>query len=453
MKLFSIFGEIALKGQDKVESELSGVSNSSKKASMSVKSFLGSIDKTGKSISSFGGNITKYVGGPLTALGGSLVGVVKKTQDLGDQYAKTSKQVGLDAENWQKMTYAMGMNGLTAQDSEKILGRLNQRIGLAEAGKDKYVKALSRLGFSQKEIEGGNLNVANSFERIIKSLKDVESPTQRAEMAMELFGTKVGRRMLPLIESGSESFKALTKEAEENGIISNEAAAQAEILGDAWSRLQIKIEALIVSVGVELMPMFEELIVYIEETAIPSLKKFAEEIKSAHKWFKDLPEPVKEFLKAAALIAVVLGPALVVIGKLMSAFTLLMPLIKVVGVVIGVLTSPIGLVVVALAGLGYAVYEAIKNWDAFKAGFKAIWDFIKTIPGLIYNFAVSIVQSIAVLVEKMLAKNPESRPSASELHQQIKSLYHYGKLPHTDEKETSPTDKKKRINYSHNLNK
>lgn len=66
---------------------------------------------------------------------------------------------------------------------------------------------------------------------------------------------------------------------------------------------------------------------------------------------------------------------------------------------------------------------------------------------------VLMEEKLAVLVEKMLAKNPESRPSASELHQQIKSLYHYGKLPHTDEKETSPTDKKKRINYSHNLNK
>jgi len=72
------------------------------------------------------------------------------------------------------------------------------------------------------------------------------------------------------------------------------------------------------------------------------------------------------------------------------------------------------------------------------------------------DHATSLENELACVVEKMLAKVPTSRPSASEVHKQIKQLYHYGTLSKSEAKETaSKTDKtrKTRLKFGNNLKK
>ncbi len=121
--------------------------------------------------------------------------------------------------------------------------------------------------------------------------------------------------------------------------------------------------------------------------------KIVEWVKKAVEWWTNLDDSTKGLILKIAAIAVVAGPILIIVGKVITAIGTIMTAFKAVSGVISAaglvvkglgaafafLTSPIGLVVLAIAAVAAAAYLIIKNWDTIKEFFINLWDKVKEV--------------------------------------------------------------------------
>src|SRR5699024_2557250 len=91
-----------------------------------------------------------------------------------------------------------------------------------------------------------------------------------------------------------------------------------------------------------------------------------EKVKDLVIWFSNLDSGTQKFIGVLAGLAVSAGPVLMIFGKIMQTFTALAPLVKIAGLALGALTSPIGLVVAGIAALGAGFVIAYNKSETFR---------------------------------------------------------------------------------------
>ncbi len=98
-------------------------------------------------------------------------------------------------------------------------------------------------------------------------------------------------------------------------------------------------------------------------------------------WFNNLSPGAQQFAVKLGLIVVAAGPMLMALSKGILVFERISKVVKTVtsvvgiaGKAIGLLTNPIGLVILAVVALAGIVYLVIKNWDTIREFFADLWD-------------------------------------------------------------------------------
>ena len=76
--------------------------------------------------------------------------------------------------------------------------------------------------------------------------------------------------------------------------------------------------------------------------------------------------PIAGWQKWLGVVAVAAGPVLMVVGKIAQVFASLAPIVKIAGLALGALTSPIGLVVAGIAALGAGFVIAYNKSETFR---------------------------------------------------------------------------------------
>lgn len=192
------------------------------------------------------------------AAGGALFGLATRTADVAGEIADAAVRAGVTTEALQEMRFAAEQSGVSTSNFDRALERLTQRIGRASDGNKTYTEALERLGFTQEEIASGQLTTEEAFNRSIHALSQMESQTDRAAAAGELFGTRLGRQLLPIIEGGVEDFTALRNRAQELGIVlSTDAVEAGSQFGDSLDQIKGTLSGIVSQIGVSVMPMFQ----------------------------------------------------------------------------------------------------------------------------------------------------------------------------------------------------
>lgn len=154
-------------------------------------------------------------------------------------------------------------------------------------------------------------------------------------------------------------------------------------------------EALGITIGTELLPALNDLLKQIS----PVVKQFAQ-------WTKENPETVKQALKVAGAIAVV-GAGLFIASGFITAFSTALKLAEAAVWLFNIAldANPIGLVILALAGLTYWLVtskDETKSASAVWGGLAASWkDFGKAI----WDFAITpimiLIDSLKVFLKLM----------------------------------------------------
>ena len=190
--------------------------------------------------------------------------------------------------------------------------------------------ALEGLGIAVKDSNGE----MRPFKDIIDDLGTAGMSTADA---MDIFGKRAGPAMMALVAQGSGAIQEMTDKITGTDKATEMAAMQIDTFQGAMKLLKSAFEELQITLVQDLMPALKGTIEWITEG-----------VKKVTEWMKANPELTGTIVKWTAAIGalmLVLGPLLMILPGLVTG--------------VGLLTSPIVLVVAA-AG---ALYLAFTNWD------------------------------------------------------------------------------------------
>ena len=352
-----------------------------------------------------------------TAVGFSLSQMMSKFLDTGDAIDKASIRLGIGAERLQSLQYAAKMSGATAEDMNSALGKLNENIAKAAAGKNEELASLfKKLGISLRDANGHVRTAADVLPEFADAIQRNTNSSVRARMAIAAFGD-AGQKLIPMLQDGSKGLADMEKKAHDLGLtMSQDDVKAAASLGDKFTDLGAVFDSFGNTISAKLAPVLGPLIDDLTEFLAKNKDAFAGRLSEAVSKLADSLKKV-DFEKLAneamdcfhaigelydkiggfdtilkALAALMAGKVIIAIGSFVgSLITLgqslwgLIPIIRSVG--IAFIANPIGAVITGIA-LGAALI--ISNWDKVGPFFTQLWNSITGI----FTSAVSNIEKV-----------------------------------------------------------
>lgn len=244
--IFSLFGTIFIDNE---------------KANKAIDTTTNKGENAGTKFSKSFGNIAKgavAVGGAVVAgaavLGTATAAMVKKTADAASNIQDASQRVGVSAESYQKWTYAAKQTGMEASKIESVMKKQQKSFSDAASGSKTAADAYKNLGVNINDFE----NSGQAFDVVIDKLAGMEDITKRNEIANDIFG-KSYADMAPLLAEGATGISKLKQEAVDMGaVMSNDAVASGEKLGDTIDKLKSAGTGIFNSLGSSLIPIVQK---------------------------------------------------------------------------------------------------------------------------------------------------------------------------------------------------
>lgn len=358
---------------------------------------------------------------PLTAaasaVGFSLSQMMSKFLDTGDAIDKASMRLGIGVDKLQSLQYAAKMSGSSAEDMNQALGKLNENIAKAAAGKNKELASLfDKLGISLRDAKGNLRTAADVLPEFADAIQRNTNSTVRARMAIAAFGD-AGQKLIPMLQDGSKGLADMEKRAHDLGLtMSGEDVKAAADLGDRFSELGMVFDSFGNTLSAKLAPVLSPIIDDLAEFIAKNKEAFSGRLSEAVSKLADSLKKV-DFEKLAkqcmdafdaigelydkiggfdtilkALAALMAGKLIIAIGSFVGSlltlgqsFFALIPIIKAVG--IAFVANPIGAVITAIAA-GAALI--ISNWDRVGPFFTGLWNSITGI----FTSAVSNIEKV-----------------------------------------------------------
>lgn len=300
------------------------------------------LQKFGKSMQKVGASFA-VVGGAITAALGVAVKSLANAADVADD---TAKRTGLTVEAVQELGYVAKMTGSNLATVEVALRTMQK--GLTDSGTESaaFTSALETLGLSLAELRA--MNPQAQFDALSQAIAGVADPSQRAGLAMTVFG-RAGTALLPMLAEGADGIAKLKDEAHKYGyVMSQEVAEAGSNFNDNLDRLKGSLGGLAQQVVAGLLPTLNSLV-----------KCAADVVAGIKEWINNNPNLVSTLAHVAASVGVVLT----VFGALVAACGSWIALAPAVGAAWTIATGPIGITIMAIAGVVAGIVALWKNWD------------------------------------------------------------------------------------------
>lgn len=286
-------------------------------------------------------------------------------------------------ESFKYVAPVAGAAGYSIEDVATALGVMsNNGIVAGQAGTSLRA-IISRLAaptkLSAQYMEELGINISNadgtmkSFDEVIGILRDSFSGLTEAEQmyyAAEIFGQEAMTGVLALINTSVDSYNELR-----DAVIDSDGAAQAmaatmqdNLLGQL-EELKSALEQVAINVGQVLMPYIKQLVAVLQgwATALADLDE----------------EQTEMIVKIAAAIAVI-GPAVIIVGKLVSGFAGLVSIIgkvttgfSIISAATAAITAPILAVIAVIGTLVAAIANLWQNSETFRQAITTSWNKFK----------------------------------------------------------------------------
>lgn len=299
----------------KLEAELAKTELTAQQLEKQLKK-INSMDFTyalGSKFETIGNGITA-VGKKLTIVSGVAVGAGAALSKLGlnavssaDDIATLATKYNITATELQRLQYIALQTDVSNEALYKGLIKTRAAVADLSTGiENNASKALSQLGVNLSGLSEGE-----QFNAIISSLADMEDKTQMVAIANEVFGDKLANEILPLIYSGSEAIKEYSSEFESLGALTDEQVSALATFDNVMNKIKMQLSNVALQIGSALLPLMQNIADMISNSVVPKLQTLAN-------WFDSLSESQQNFMAKAILITAVLGPVVLIIGKLTS---------------------------------------------------------------------------------------------------------------------------------------
>lgn len=306
--------------------------------------------------------------------------------DVLDVTTKTSQNTGQSVDDLMKKAIdgapQIKQLGLSFDEGVTLIGKFEQ------AGVDSSTM-LSKMSKASVVYAKDNLSLQDGLKGTIDSILNAKDETEALRIANEVFG-KGSDKMVDAIKRGTFTLDDLAKVAKESGGAVADTFAETEDPIDAANRAMNNAKFALADVGesvqISLLPFFE--------MAIDALKSFKG-------WWDSLDQGTKNWIITLAGIAAVIGPALVVIGTLMSSVTKITAGVKDLATVWSDLGKLFGLsggwfavAVIAIAALVAGLVWAYNNVEWFRNGVNAFFQGVSDIAVEVFNFMGGYISNI-----------------------------------------------------------
>ena len=311
------------------------------------------LQKFGKSMQKVGASFAA-VGGAITAALGVAVKSLANAADMADD---TAKRTGLTVEAVQELGYVAKMTGSNLATVEVALRTMQK--GLTDSGTESaaFTSALETLGLSLAELRA--MNPQAQFDALSQAIAGVADPSQRAGLAMTVFG-RAGTALLPMLAEGADGIAKLKDEAHKYGyVMSQEVAEAGSNFNDNLDRLKGSLGGLAQQVVAGLLPTLNSLV-----------KCAADVVAGIKEWINNNPNLVSTLAHVVASV----GAVLTVFGALVAACGSWIALAPAVGAAWTIATGPIGITIMAIAGVVAGIVALWKNWDKVCHYMAQAWD-------------------------------------------------------------------------------
>jgi hypothetical protein len=231
-------------GTQKARAELSSLAaNSNRFLAVIDKSFTSTtvnITKMAREVVSLRGLLgAAGLGVGTAALTGFARAVVTGTAALVDE----AKQVGVSIEALQAYRGVLQDSGGSAEVMDRILGKLSDRIGEAQAGSKEARERFMALGVSIDAVARVGANAESVFPLVARGAAAMAGETQRLNALNDLLGDKLGKYVVPAMgELSKSTADVIAQQKELNRVVAGDTARKMNDsvtkMGQAWEGLK-----------------------------------------------------------------------------------------------------------------------------------------------------------------------------------------------------------------------
>ena len=242
-------------------------------------------------------------GTAVAALSAALVKNAMAVAAMGDEFAKTSRVLGVTNEETQQLSFLAGRARVDFSKLNAGLKRLQRNMLDSVTGNKRMAETFQRLGITVQGADGRLRNVMDVSRDLADRIKEMGQGADATGTLMLLLG-RAGTETADIFLQGSEAFdRADASLRRLGGYMTDEAIASSEAYQAAVADLNTSLIGLKSSLAEELLPVMTAFVETMANTVVPTITEFAvPAVKELASEFANLiPKPV---LIAMALLGV-----------------------------------------------------------------------------------------------------------------------------------------------------
>tara|TARA_R110000850_G_scaffold70432_2_gene156065 strand:+ start:183 stop:2162 length:1980 start_codon:yes stop_codon:yes gene_type:complete len=178
-----------------------------------------SLNKTSMSFKKLAGSMKGLAAGLSI---GILVSKSKQAIGVLDEIGKTADNLGLTTTALQELRTIAESSGMTFEEFTKGFAKFSVAVGEAATGTGEAVQAFKMLGISLTTSSGATRQTEELFNELSDAMGNFENAADKASIMADLFGQKVGIKMLNMLANGADGMAKMRKEAKAMGIVIEE---------------------------------------------------------------------------------------------------------------------------------------------------------------------------------------------------------------------------------------
>jgi hypothetical protein len=414
---------------------------------------------------------------------GGMIALGSKVGDMADAILDLNSITGMSTDSIQKWRKATEVAGVAQDAVANASQKLTKSLDAMSVKGQKGNEALSKLGFSLKDIE--SMSADERMDVLTEALAGVEDKTERARIGTDLFGGS-WKEIAPVVDLGAKAMKEAKDSA---NIISNDDLVKANNFRISVANMKDQVGFFVAEIGINLLPMLEGFMGWIQEKmpvikevtkqtfdtigiAVTTVSNFIQDeviprlqdlwawiepnlpmiqelfmtsfgimkdvlnavvdaIKDTTKWMADhwnIVEPILIGIAAGIVTFQLITGAIAAYGAITKAITAIQATFNAV-----MAMNPIGLVVIAIGLLVAAGVMLYKNWDVVKEKLGVLWTNMKSVFGSIKDYTVDKFNAVKDAIVNPIEK---AKDKVWEIIGKIKGFFSNLKfkipMPHFD---------------------
>lgn len=180
----------------------------------------------------------------------AFAGYIKASINAADETAKLAQKINVATHEIAGLELAYKLAGLEGDTLKKSIATLSKNVADGNP-------VLAKMGINVKDLEGNLRPTRQILADVSDRFAGYADNANKTRLAQELFGSKLGTDLIPMLNQGSQALLEMDRMAEKLGLtISAETAAKSERFNDTLSLMGMGMQGISRRIVAEMIPTF-----------------------------------------------------------------------------------------------------------------------------------------------------------------------------------------------------